>query len=68
MYTYRIVPSGHARRVLCNLPGMSEPKQCCRRRHFPYSVVGAVICPWARILMEGHDNHYNPEGNSHHPQ
>ena len=21
--------------VLCNLPGTTEPKQCCRRQHFP---------------------------------
>ena len=32
LYTCRTVP--------CNLPGMSEPKQCCGRRHFSYSVVG----------------------------
>ena len=34
LYTHRTVP--------CNLPGMLEPKQCCGRRHFPYSVVGTI--------------------------
>ena len=34
LYTYRTVPY--------NLPGMSEPKQCCGRRYLLYSVVGAI--------------------------
>ena len=62
LHTCRTVPSGHARRVLYDLLGMSEPKQRCRRRHLPHSVVGAVICPRAWILTEAHDNHYGPEG------
>ena len=41
---------------------MSEPEQYCRRRHLSYSVVGAAICPWARILTEAYDNHYGPGG------
>ena len=58
----RAVPSGHVRRVLCDLLGMSEPKQCCRRRHLPHNVVGAINRPRAWILTEAHDNHYGPEG------
>ena len=32
--------------MLYDLLGMSEPKQCCRRRHLPYSVVGAIMDPY----------------------
>ena len=32
LYTCGIVPIGHVRRVPCNLPGISEPRQCCGRR------------------------------------
>ena len=39
---------------------MSEPKQCCRRRHLFYSVVGAAIGPRARILTKPYDNRYGP--------
>ena len=46
LYTYKAVPTGHVGRVPCNLPGMSEPKQCCGRRHLPYSVVGALKLPY----------------------
>ena len=41
LYTCWIVLSGHVRRMLRNLPDMSEHEQCCGRRHLPYSVVGA---------------------------
>ena len=34
LYTCRTVPY--------DFPGMTEPKQCCRCRHFPYNVVGAI--------------------------
>ena len=34
LYTYRTVS--------CNLPDMSESKQCCGHRYFSYSVVGAI--------------------------
>ena len=35
LYTCRTVPYDHL--------GMIECKQCCRRRHFPYSVVGVEL-------------------------
>ena len=44
LYTYRIVPIGHVRRVPCNLPDMLEHEQYCGRRHMFYSMVGANIC------------------------
>ena len=31
LHTYRIVLSGHVRRVLCNLLDVSEHEQCCGR-------------------------------------
>ena len=34
LYTCRTVPY--------DLPGMTEPKQCCRHRHFPSSVMGTI--------------------------
>ena len=46
LYTYRTVPIGHVRRVPCNLPGMSEPKQCCGRRHFFLQCYGRHQSPY----------------------
>ena len=43
LYICRTVLTGYVRKVPCNLPDISEPKQCCGRRHFSYSVVGAGI-------------------------
>ena len=39
---------------------MSEPKQCCGRRHLSYNVMGTGICPRTRILTETYDNRYGP--------
>ena len=41
LYTCRTVPY--------DLPGMTEPKQCCRHRYFSYSVVGAINSHTRRI-------------------
>ena len=38
LYTYRTVPY--------NLPSMTEPKQCCRRRHFPLQCCGRHQLPY----------------------
>ena len=38
LYTCRTIP--------CNLPGMSEPKQCCGRRHFPLQCCGRHQLPY----------------------
>ena len=35
-----VLPCIPAETVLCNLPGTTEPKQCCRRRHFPLQYYG----------------------------
>jgi len=34
------IPRTPAETVLCDLPGMTEPKQYCRRRHFPLQYCG----------------------------
>ena len=45
LYTYRTVPTGNVRRVPYNLPGISEPKQYCGRRHFSSTVLWAPSTP-----------------------
>ena len=35
--------------VLYNLSGTTEPKQCCRRQYFPYSIVGAINSHTVRL-------------------
>ena len=63
LHTYRTVPTGHVRRVPCNLPGMSEPKQCYGRRsftlqyygrhQFPYQANAVIFstCLWASTVL-----------------
>ena len=44
LHTCRTVLLGHVRRVLYDLPNMSEQEQCCGHQHLSYIMVGADIC------------------------
>ena len=62
LHTCKTVLSGHVKRVLCNLPDMSEHEQCYGRRHLSYSMVGADICHtrrtrWNQPHASGHQQY-----------
>ena len=67
LYTCRTVPPDHVRRVLCNLPDMSEHEQCCGRRHLPYqkNTMGPATCIWASTVLWVPTNCLVPDGVGH---